>query len=127
MLHVNCELPIEPHEHFTLWFTVTKLEPSYRTQLTGGWSRTPQRRSNAKPLFCLRGLHLHRRFAGDYVTRAQGCRGFMDFLRFIKGVSPKAYCKQYWSSYLQAVEALRCKPEGSGLDSRLGHWNFSWT
>jgi hypothetical protein len=88
MLYVNCELPTEPQEHFTLWTTVTKLEPSYRTQLTEGWSWTSQRRSNAKPLFCLRGLYLHRRFAGDYVTRAQGRRGFMDFVRFIKRVSP---------------------------------------
>jgi len=88
MLYVNCELPTEPQEHFTLWTTVTKSEPSYRTQLTGDWPRTRQRRSNAKPLFFLSGLHLHRGFAGDYVVRTQGHRGVMDFLRFIKRVSP---------------------------------------
>ena len=27
----------------------------------------------------------------------------------------------------QFVEALRCKPEGRGFDSRLCHWNFSLT
>ena len=25
----------------------------------------------------------------------------------------------------QLVEAWRCTPEGSGLSSRWGHWNFS--
>ena len=27
----------------------------------------------------------------------------------------------------QLVEALRCKPEGRGFDSRWCHWNFSLT
>jgi hypothetical protein len=27
----------------------------------------------------------------------------------------------------QLVEALRCKPEGFGFDSRSCHWNFSLT
>jgi hypothetical protein len=27
----------------------------------------------------------------------------------------------------QFVEALRCKPEGRGFDSRWSHWNFSLT
>jgi len=27
----------------------------------------------------------------------------------------------------QLVEALRCKPEGRGIDSRWCHWNFSLT
>jgi hypothetical protein len=26
---------------------------------------------------------------------------------------------------VQLVEALRCKPEGRGFDSRLGHFDFS--
>jgi hypothetical protein len=56
MLYANYELPTLPQS------TVTKLKPSYRTQLTGGSSRTPQRWSNAKRLFCLRGIHLRRRF-----------------------------------------------------------------
>ena len=27
----------------------------------------------------------------------------------------------------QLVETLRCKSEGRGIDSRLCHWNFSFT
>jgi hypothetical protein len=31
------------------------------------------------------------------------------------------------NAVVQLVEALRCKPEGRGFDSRWCHWNFSLT
>jgi len=33
----------------------------------------------------------------------------------------------YSRGVVQFVEALRCKPEGRGFDSRWCHWNFSLT
>jgi hypothetical protein len=39
--------------------------------------------------FCLRGLHLQRRAARDYVPQVKGCWNFIDSLRFIKRVSPE--------------------------------------
>lgn len=53
--------------------TIARLEHSHRAQLTGGWPRAPQRQLNAKPHFCLRGLHLQRRFASEYIPWVQGC------------------------------------------------------
>ena len=122
MLYVNCELPTEPQEHFTLWTTVTKSEPSYRTQLTGGWSRTRQRRSNAKPLLLkwstlAQGVCRRLRHADTRPPRRYG------FPKIHKEGVP--YCKQCWGPYLQAVEALCYKPEGRGFDSQWCHWNFS--
>ena len=38
---------------------------------------------------------------------------------------PKGSLPRY--AVAQLVEALRYKSEGSGFDSRLGHWNFSLT
>jgi len=52
MLYVNCELPTEPQEHFTLMTTVTKLEPSLQEAGQG-----PHRDGRTQNLFfCLRGL-----------------------------------------------------------------------
>jgi hypothetical protein len=40
----------------------------------------------------------------------------------------RAYVNNVWGyAVAQLVEALRHKPEGSGFDSRWGHWNFSVT
>jgi len=43
------------------------------------------------------------------------------------GVILYAYIFHWGHSVLQLTEALRCKPEGRGLDSRCCHWKFSFT
>jgi hypothetical protein len=37
------------------------------------------------------------------------------------------YCHLWGHAVAQLVEELRYKPEGRGIDSRLCHWNFSFT